>query len=452
MINPSSNRIQTVTEITKSIKGLLESGFNFVTVVGEISNLRRPYSGHLYFTLKDRESQLKAVMFRSQQRYLRTNPGEGTEVICTGRISVYEPRGEYQLIVDVMDLKGAGELRIAFEMLKKKLAEEGLFDESQKQSLPLVPESVTLVTSPSGAALFDFLKIAETRLKSVPIEIFPVRVQGQGAADEIVEALTLLNERKKTSVIVLCRGGGSIEDLWPFNEEKVARAVHASEMPVVSAIGHEIDFTISDFAADYRAPTPTAAAEAVIPDGAAIRERISFLKERLTRNVTRIIDDHYSDIETFGRMLGDPTSMLSHFMLVLDQSQIKLFHAFSDLLADRRTRIDRAYAKTLNQNPTQRLSHQRQWTMELVRQLNLFTEMQLERKRKELKAASALLDAVSPLAILGRGYSIARSAVTQRIIRTIDQVKAEDPLEILLQKGKIDCKVTGTRDSEWSDL
>ena len=449
MINPSSDRIQTVTEITRSIKGLLESGFNFVTVVGEISNLRRPYSGHLYFTLKDRESQLKAVMFRSQQRYLQTNPREGTEVICTGRISVYEPRGEYQLIVDVMDLKGAGELRIAFEMLKKKLAKEGLFDESRKKKIPLVPESVALVTSPSGAALFDFLKIAESRLNSVPIEIFPVRVQGQGAADDIVEALTLLNERKKTSVIILCRGGGSIEDLWSFNEEKVARAVHASKIPVVSAVGHEIDFTISDFAADYRAPTPTAAAEAVIPDGAAIREKILFLKERLTRTVTGIIDDHGSGIETLGRMLGDPTSMLSHFMLVLDQSQIRLFHAFSDLQADRRTRIDRAYAKVLNQNPAQRLSHQRQWTMELVRQLNLFTEMQLDRKRKELKAASALLDAVSPLAILGRGYSIARSAATQRIIRTIGQVKKEDSLEILLQNGKIDCKVTGTRDSEW---
>jgi len=449
MINPSSDRIQTVTEITKSIKGLLESGFNFVTVVGEISNLRRPYSGHLYFTLKDRESQLKSVMFRSQQRSLQTNPREGTEVICTGRISVYEPRGEYQLIVDVMDLKGAGELRLAFEMLKKKLAKEGLFDEFRKKKIPLFPESVALVTSPSGAALFDFLKIAESRLNSVPIEIFPVRVQGQGAADDIVEALTLLNERKKTSVIILCRGGGSIEDLWSFNEEKVARAVHASKIPVVSAVGHEIDFTISDFAADYRAPTPTAAAEAVIPDGAAIREKILLLKERLTRTATGIIDDHRSDIETLGRMLGDPTSMLSHFMLVLDQSQIRLFHAFSDLQADRRTRIDRAYAKVLNQNPAQRLSHQRQWTMELVRQLNLFTEMQLERKRKELKAASALLDAVSPLAILGRGYSIARSAATQRIIRTIGQVKQEDSLEILLQNGQIDCKVTGTRDSEW---
>ncbi|MCK5229327.1 MAG: exodeoxyribonuclease VII large subunit, partial [Desulfobulbaceae bacterium] len=311
----NSDRIQSVTEITRSIKGLLESGFNFVTVVGEISNLRRPYSGHLYFTLKDRESQLKAVMFRSQQRYLRTNPGEGTEVICAGRISVYEPRGEYQLIVDVMDLKGEGELRIAFDRLKKRLAEEGLFDESRKQRLPLLPESVALVTSPSGAALFDFLKIAGSRLHSVPIEIFPVRVQGQGAADEIVKALTLLNKRKKASVIVLCRGGGSIEDLWPFNEEKVARAVHASKIPVVSAIGHEIDFTISDFVADYRAPTPSAAAEAVIPDGAAMRERISFFKQQLTRTVTKNIDDHRANLEIFGKMLRDPTSMLSHFML-----------------------------------------------------------------------------------------------------------------------------------------
>jgi exodeoxyribonuclease VII large subunit len=257
MLDIPSPRILTVTELTKSIRGILETEFPFVTVTGEISNLRQPYSGHLYFTLKDENSQLKAVLFKTQQKYLRELPEEGQEVICRGRISVYEPRGEYQLIIDFVERLGTGELQIAFENLKLKLAQEGLFAQEAKKEIPQFPSRVALVTSPEGAALYDFLKVALQRFPSQPIEIYPVRVQGKEAAPEICEALAVLNRLKRSNVIVLCRGGGSIEDLWPFNEESVARAIFQSAIPVVSAIGHEIDFTIADFVADLRVPTPT---------------------------------------------------------------------------------------------------------------------------------------------------------------------------------------------------
>ena len=263
MIDLPTPRILTVTELTRSIRGILETEFPFITVSGEISNLRQPYSGHVYLTLKDENSQIKAVLFKLQQKYLRELPADGQKVICRGRISVYEPRGEYQLIIDYLERLGTGELQVAFGMLKQKLADEGLFDPVTKKEIPRFPARIALVTSPEGAALHDFLKVALERYPSQPIEIFPVRVQGKEAATEITNALVQLNQLQRSEVIVLCRGGGSIEDLWPFNEESVARAIYASHIPVVSAVGHEIDYTIADFVADLRAPTPSAAAETI---------------------------------------------------------------------------------------------------------------------------------------------------------------------------------------------
>ena len=222
MLELQTPRILTVTELTRSIRGILETELPFVTVCGEISNLRLPYSGHLYFTLKDDSAQLKGVLFKQQQKYLRQLPEDGQQVICRGRISVYEARGEYQLIIDYLERLGTGELQIAFENLKQKLAEEGLFDQDHKKEVPAFPARIALVTSPKGAAVFDFLKVARQRFPSLPIEIFPVRVQGKEAAPEICDALATLNQRKQSDIIVLCRGGGSIEDLWPFNEEIMA--------------------------------------------------------------------------------------------------------------------------------------------------------------------------------------------------------------------------------------
>jgi exodeoxyribonuclease VII large subunit len=320
MENSFSPQAQTVTEVTSIIRGILETELPFVSVLGEISNLRQPYSGHIYFTLKDAGAQLKAVLFKPQQRYLQALPEDGMEVVCRGRISVYEPRGEYQLIVDYLDLKGSGALQIALDRLKKKLADEGLFDQAHKKKIPFLPGKIAVVTSPQGAAVRDFLRIAAARYAGIPITIFPVRVQGEGAADEIVQAINTINAQARADVIVLCRGGGSIEDLWAFNEEKLARAIFASHVPIVSAIGHETDFTIADFVADLRVPTPTAAAEAVIPNKRLLSARVSEAGHRLATAMKRKIDHGGYQVKVCRRMLGDPSSALDHYRLATDHA------------------------------------------------------------------------------------------------------------------------------------
>lgn len=443
MLESYHDKIQSVSDVTRSIKGLLETEFPFITVLGEISNLKRPYSGHLYFTLKDHTAQLKAVMFKPQQRYLALTPEDGREVICKGRISVYEPRGEYQLIVDYMDFKGTGALQAAFEELKNKLAGEGLFDESRKKSLPFLPERVALVTSPEGAAVFDFLKIANSRFAGIPIEIFPVRVQGEAAADEVVEALKIINERRTADVIVVCRGGGSLEDLWTFNEEKVARAIFNSAIPVVSAIGHEVDFTIADFVADYRAATPSAAAEAVLPDKKILREKIASLKKHLTTTIVLKLDNYRYLIDTYQRMLGDPTSLLDHFLLRLDHAQTCMVHALTSQLHIQRSTVERITNRLVQQNPGQRLVLQKEYTRQLTSRLKTMMALQLERKQAALQKNGVLLDAVSPLAVLGRGYSIAKTIPDGRVIREASQVKKGDRVNVRLHKGEFDCEVTG---------
>ena len=264
-LNSAGPAILTVSQISRSIRTLLEGEFRFISVSGEISNLSRPYSGHSYFTLKDEGAQLRAILFKGQQRFLAKDINDGQQVICHGRISVYEPRGDYQLIVDSIDFHGAGALQLQFEKLKNRLAVEGLFDQARKKMIPMFPRKIVLITSPTGAAVHDFLKVWRNRQWGATIQIFPVRVQGIGAAEEIAAAIATVNRELDSDIIVLCRGGGSLEDLWAFNEECVARAIADSTLAIVTAIGHEVDFTIADFCADLRAPTPTGAAEQIIP-------------------------------------------------------------------------------------------------------------------------------------------------------------------------------------------
>jgi exodeoxyribonuclease VII large subunit len=446
MLDIPSPRILTVTELTRSIRGILETEFPFVTVTGEISNLRQPYSGHLYFTLKDQDSQLKAVLFKAQQKYLRELPEEGQEVICRGRISVYEPRGEYQLIIDYVDRVGTGELQIAFENLKLKLAQEGLFAQEAKKVIPQFPSRVALVTSPEGAALYDFLKVALQRFPSQPIEIYPVRVQGKEAAPEICEALTVLNRLKRSNVIVLCRGGGSIEDLWPFNEESVARAIYQSDIPVVSAIGHEIDFTIADFVADLRVPTPSAAAEAVIPNRQILAEHIQQLKQILSKTLLQKIRDKKHEVSLQRRMLGDPRSLVSHYFMYLDNVYSSFAHGYKSFLYQRTMALELLSGKLHKNSPVEQLAYKQQWARELTRRLRPLIQEHLRKKTDRLTSATTLLDAMNPLAVLGRGYAVVRSGPQEKppgeLIRTTKQVSVGKNLEVILQEGKIGCEVT----------
>ena len=264
-MQPEYPRIYSVTDLTRMIKNHLEQEFSLVWVSGEVSNLRYPHSGHCYFTLKDQTAQVRVVIFRSNLQPMRLKPADSLKIVCRGQLTVYEPRGEYQLIADYLEPLGLGALAQAFEQLKARLAAEGLFDARHKRPLPFLPRRLAVVTSPSGAAIRDFLQILNRRFPNIEVVLYPVRVQGQGAAEEIEAAIQTLNTMPEVEVIILTRGGGSIEDLWAFNEEKVARAIFHSTIPVISAVGHEIDFTIADFVADLRAPTPSAAAELVVP-------------------------------------------------------------------------------------------------------------------------------------------------------------------------------------------
>jgi exodeoxyribonuclease VII large subunit len=284
--------VLTVSELTRRIKHSLEIGFGSVTLQGELSNVKQHTSGHVYFTLKDEAAQISGVLWRSRAANLSFNPEDGLKVIVTGRVTVYEPRGQYQIDVLTMRPAGVGELQMAFEYLKRKLAAEGLFDESHKKPLPEYPERIGIVTSPTGAAIHDILNILRRRFPCIEVVLYPVRVQGIGASEDIVRALDDLNSYGKVDAIIVGRGGGSLEDLWAFNEENVARAVYRSRIPVVSAVGHEIDFSIVDFVADLRAPTPSAAAELVVPERSSVLEVLRNSCYTMHERVVQILDDH----------------------------------------------------------------------------------------------------------------------------------------------------------------
>ncbi len=444
-----SNKIhvQTVSEITGLIKNRLEKEFRFVHVSGEVSNLRCPFSGHLYFSLKDNSAQIKAVLFKGQKRYLENDIEDGQQIICHGRVSVYEPRGEYQLIVDTVDHYGFGNLQAEFEKLKQRLANEGIFDEGLKKVLPPFLQSLVLITSPTGAALFDFLKIANLRHSFTNILIFPVRVQGDGAAEEIASAIDRVNTEIQTDLIVLCRGGGSIEDLWSFNEECVARAIHRSRLPVVTGVGHEIDTTIADYCADYRASTPTGAAEVLLQDGERLHTHIEKLQKYILTSIDSRISDNKFRVKQSERLLGNLDSFFINLSLKLDLQTSRFIQTINSILHTHTKDLQALSSRLHNNLPSAKLKFQEQrlsFTVELLRH---YMRGNLEKKSEGLAKQMLLLDSVSPLSTLARGYAVIskKDAATGKdtIIRKSDQVRLGENLNILLHKGRLQCRVTG---------
>jgi exodeoxyribonuclease VII large subunit len=441
----SGPAILTVSQISRSIKNLLEGEFNFVRVSGEISNLSRPHSGHSYFTLKDEGAQLRAVLFKNQQRFLPKTIRDGQQVICHGRISLYEPRGDYQLIVDTIDFQGSGLLQLQFEALKKQLAAEGLFDAERKKKIPLYPRKITLITSPTGAAIHDFLKIWRNRKWNAAIQVFPVRVQGVGAAEEIAQAIRRVNKEVESDVIVLCRGGGSLEDLWAFNEECIARAIAGSSLPVVSAIGHEIDFTIADFCADLRAPTPTGAAEQIIPDLALLQRQLQNLKRTCTTLIIEKLEDCRREISQQRRLLGNLEMTLAHLTLQVDHNTSKLLHSLESHLQVQDLRFARIMARFKQQSPMNRITLQHQRLHHATDNLTQRMRFLLDQKNAALSAQATLLDTVSPLATLARGYAIIRRKNREKkqeeIITQSSQTRPGELVEVLLHRGRLECVV-----------
>ncbi len=435
----------TVSQLTCEIKNLLEDEYRFVQVSGEISNLRRPYSGHSYFTLKDDQAQLTSVLFKNQQRYLLEELRDGQQVVCHGRITVYEPRGNYQLIVDTVDFHGSGLLQLRFEALKKRLSVEGLFDAESKKAIPAQPRRITLVTSATGAAVHDFLKIWQTRQSIIDMDIYPVRVQGQGAAEEISAAIAHLNRLNHCDIIVLCRGGGSLEDLWAFNEESLAWSIYHSQIPVVSAVGHEIDFTIADFCADLRAPTPTGAAEQLVPDVRQLKLMVHDRRRRLTARILEMLTRRERDLSQNKRLLGKLETRFTRYTLHTDHLTDRLIRALGNRLDHSQQALSHTRQRLSHQLPSRRLSMYQERLQFASTRLTSLIQRIMEQKRADLAHQATLLDAVSPLSILGRGYAIARRKKTGRgrdeLITSSMQVQPRDRLELLLHQGTVDCEV-----------
>jgi len=442
-------RVYTVSELTAGIKGTLEGTFPAVWVEGEISNLRVPSSGHAYFTLKDEGAQLSAVLFRSRGRRVRFEPEDGMHVLAFGGLDVYAARGQYQLVVELMEPQGLGALQLAFEQLKRKLEAEGLFDDGRKRKLPVYPRVIGIVTSPTGAAIRDMLNIIGRRFGDLRILIAPVRVQGDGAPAEIVQALVNLQEMAELDVIVVGRGGGSIEDLWAFNDETVARAIVACRVPVISAVGHETDFTIADFVADLRAPTPSGAAELVVREKLAVIERLVDLYARLKQAVTADVTAQRERLEFLARrrVLTDPARALRDLYRRLDDLQGRLRLGLRAGQRQIRHRLALLTQALSARNPAARISADIALLGQLRGRLVSGATHGVQASRARFAASVGRLESLSPLAVLSRGYSVTRLP-SGALVRSAAQARAGDLLEILLHQGALGARVTEVRERD----
>lgn len=417
------DKVYTVSEVTRLVKTELENAFPMLWVEGEISNFHRHHSGHLYFTLKDEMSQLRTVMFRSDAKRVPFELKDGLQVVARGRINVYEPRGEYQLAVELLEPKGKGALQLAFEQLKEKLKTEGLFDPALKKKLPLLPKKVGVVTSPRGAAIVDIIRTLERRFARLHILLYPVKVQGEGAAEEIVEGIDYLGKLPGIDVMIVGRGGGSIEDLWAFNEEKVARAIFRCPIPVISAVGHEIDFTIADFVADIRASTPSVAAEIVIKEEESLRERIENLEKRLVHNQRYYLQEQRHE--------------------VLSLTQHRAFQNMKITLLNLAQKVDELDMRAWNaiRNRQQKISEDKFRTELLEEKIRSALKEMLQQFQARWETLSAQLHNLSPLNILKKGYALCWKDGGQYLVRRIEEVEKEKEMTVSFFKGEFTCLV-----------
>ncbi len=437
----SANReIWTVSRLNMEVRAILESHFGHVWVDGEISNLARPRSGHLYFSLKDSGGQVRCAMFRGSQRSLDFAPENGTQVLVRGRVGLYAERGDYQLIVDFMEEAGAGALRRAYEALKARLAEEGLFSEERKQAVPVMPCAIGLVTSPTGAAIRDVLTTLNRRYPAAQVIVYPVSVQGDAASGEIEHMLARATERNECDVLILGRGGGSLEDLWAFNEERTARAIANCPIPIISAVGHEVDFTIADFVADARAPTPTAAAELVSPDAQALLRQVETLSTRANRIVTTRIQEERRFLRATMKRLVHPSSRLEDMSQRLDTLTMRLTQAWRSSQQLKGFEVARLRARVSAKNPQISVLSAQERRTNLVTRLHTTMRHRLQETRASLIAAQRQLKTVGPEATLARGYAIVTTKAGD-VIRQTNETSVGQPLSVRLVDGKVNVRV-----------
>ena len=394
----TNQTIYTVSQLNNAVRSLLETEFLQIVVEGEISNFTAASSGHWYFSLKDDKAQIRGAMFRGNNQFIRFKPEEGTQVQVRARVSLYAPRGDYQLIIESMEEIGDGALQRAFELLKRKLATDGLFAETHKKLLPPLPQCIGIITSPTGAAVHDILKVLKRRCPFIPVIIYPTLVQGKDAPANIAQMIELANKRAECDILIVGRGGGSLEDLWAFNEEIVARAIFTSAIPIVSAVGHEVDVTIADFVADIRAPTPSAAAEMISPNIVEYEKTIRHFSQRLYREITQIIHDKAQTLIGLRKQLRHPKQKLQEY--------------------------------------TQQLDYLAQTLVKTMQQM-------LSRKQQKLVHTARTLNAFSPLATLDRGYAIVTK--DNHVLRQNTEIQIGESVSVQLQKGHLECTVTATR-------
>ena len=437
----NNRHIYTVSELTANIKVLLEDNYSFIWICGEISNLRIPSSGHFYFTLKDKKAQMNAVMFRGQNRNLKFLPENGMNITGMGRISVYEPRGTYQIILEYIEPEGRGAIQLAFEQLKERLSSQGLFDEKHKKPLPFLPRKISVLTSPTGAVVHDILKIIDRRFPNIHIEIFPVKVQGDGSVMEIVSGLEAINDRSDSDVVILARGGGSLEDFQAFNSEEVALAIFASKIPVISAVGHETDFTIADFVADLRAPTPSAAAELAVPLKFDLFKKNAELLTILTIRMSRYTKHLQTLVKEMSNRMVDPKKRIEDLRLRTDDLLSRLIRIFKKNIILQYERLEWRVEKLNSHNP---LIHKKKANEKLDQNysnLLIYIRLILDKKYFLFREIDARLNALSPNAILDRGYSITRTIPEAVIVRNPRQVEIGQDLEVIVAKGSLICRV-----------
>ncbi|WP_111495919.1 exodeoxyribonuclease VII large subunit [Marinobacter bohaiensis] len=437
----SRPRALSVSELNHQVRHLLEVSFLQVWVEGELSSFSRPASGHWYFTLKDAKSQVRCAMFRGHNQKIGTRPKEGDQVLIRGKVTLYESRGDYQIIAESLEPAGLGALQQAFEALKQKLQAEGLFEDSRKKALPAVPRHIGVVTSPTGAAVHDILTVLKRRCPGIPVTLYPTSVQGAGAADEIVAAIDNAQRHGVADVLIVGRGGGSLEDLWPFNEEKVARALAGCALPTVSAVGHEVDFSIADFVADLRAPTPSAAAEHLAPDQSAWQRTLDQQFHRLDSVMRRLLRHASQQLGHLGQRLRDPRRELQMHQQRLDELDLRLQGVLGQRLERLQGQVQQQRQRLDAQNPQRLLNDRLTTTRQLGERLSRAIGWRLTEQKERLTHAGQSLHLVSPLATLDRGYAIVGTP-EKSVIRRASDLYAGDGITARLGEGSIEAMVT----------
>ncbi len=438
--NTTHTHIFTISELTAKIKSLLEQNFPIIWIVGEISNFSKPASGHYYFSLKDNNSQINSVMFRGNNRRLKFNPDNGMLVTGLGRISVYEPRGTYQLIIEHLEPHGVGALQIAFEQLKTRLTAEGLFDDQFKKPIPYFPKKICVITSATGSVVHDIINIIHRRFPGIHLTIMPTKVQGIGAVEEITNGISCLNN-KEFDVAILARGGGSLEDLSPFNSEEVARAVFNSQIPIISAVGHETDYTIADFVSDLRAPTPSAAAELVVPLKRDLEHHIHNLTQKISQIMDDLIKYYQLRISETTKRLIDPKKHIDDLRFHIEDMVNRITRLFLVIIRQKQKEYEYLVHRLSSNSPFDSIVKNKERLEQISSNLLKSQKILLFNKRSIIREIISTLNTLNPASIINRGYSLTRKLPEKTIVKNSEDVSIGQKLEILVANGKINCKV-----------